>query len=161
MTQDAAPHEVDQLWHQPQPWRARHLRYRHSRSSEDWVARTPAIDVFDVAGSAVFFPATRTTLARTDDQVRQAFMQLSLEWSSHAAVSPDPMSMFMHPSYQRIIGLGPQVLPHILAALDERLDHWFWALTAIVGEDVAQGAGTLQEAADRWLEWGRTSGLTT
>jgi hypothetical protein len=64
----------------------------------------------------------------------------------------------MHWAYQQIIGLGPAVIPFILEDLARKPDWWFWALAAITGEDVAEGEQTLDGAAERWLEWGRSHG---
>lgn len=45
------------------------------------------------------------------------------------------MEMAMHPAYQRIIGLGPEVAPLLLRELERQPDHWFWALKALTGAD--------------------------
>jgi hypothetical protein len=61
-----------------------------------------------------------------------------------------------HPAYQRIIGLGPSAVPLILAELQKEPHHYFWALTAITGDDpiADEHAGCMQEMADDWLRWG-------
>ncbi len=66
----------------------------------------------------------------------------------------------MHPAYQRIIGLGPAVIPLILADLARQPDHWFWALRALTGEDPvpAEARGRVKAMADAWLQWGRENG---
>ena len=66
----------------------------------------------------------------------------------------------MHPSYQRIIGMGETAIPMILNELDRRPDHWFWALYAITGADPVSKStrGILSEMSKAWLEWGRESG---
>ena len=38
-------------------------------------------------------------------------------------------------SYQKIIGMGPAVVPLILSELQKEPDHWFWALEAITDEN--------------------------
>jgi hypothetical protein len=65
----------------------------------------------------------------------------------------------MHPAYQRIIGMGPPAVPLILARLREQAAQWFWALTAITGEDPAEDETTIEGATSAWLEWGRARGL--
>ena len=62
-------------------------------------------------------------------------------------------------SYQSIIGLGPAVVPLILAELEHDPDHWFWALEAITGENpVSQDdAGDIQASTDAWIQWGRNN----
>lgn len=64
----------------------------------------------------------------------------------------------MHPAYQQIIGLGPDVLPLILEDVVAGELHWGWALRALTGHDAAAGAPTLSEARDAWIRWGRDSG---
>ena len=67
----------------------------------------------------------------------------------------------MHPAYQEIIGMGWEVVSTLLRELESEPDHWFWALSAITGEDpVANGdRGDILEMAQSWLEWGRTRNL--
>ena len=66
----------------------------------------------------------------------------------------------MCPSYQRIIGLGPAVVPLLLRELERAPDHWFWALKAITGADPVPPAarGGIREKVRLWIEWGRQQG---
>ena len=68
--------------------------------------------------------------------------------------------MFLVPSYQRIIGLGPSAIPLILRELENEPGHWFWALAALTGENpAAQGtAGNVDAMREAWLQWGRERG---
>jgi hypothetical protein len=63
----------------------------------------------------------------------------------------------MHPSYQRIIGMGEPAVPLILGEMKSRLGHWFWALHAITGENPAlpEHAGNVEAMTEDWLRWGR------
>lgn len=61
--------------------------------------------------------------------------------------------MSMHPAYQRIIGLGPAAVPLIIERLRQQPEHFFWALVAIVGVDMAAGADTVPHAAQTWVAW--------
>ena len=69
--------------------------------------------------------------------------------------------MVLHPAYQRIIGMGAAVVPHLLRELERRSDHWFWALTAITGADPVkpEDRGKLRKMAEAWLTWGKEQGL--
>ena len=62
--------------------------------------------------------------------------------------------MTNHPSYRRIMGMGPDVLPLLFRELRECPDHWFVALNAITGDDPTPTSGTFQQAVDAWLSWG-------
>lgn len=69
-------------------------------------------------------------------------------------------AMAMHPTNQRIIGIGPQAIPLILEELQREPDQWFWALQAITGENpvVVQDQGDMPKMTQKWLEWGRKTG---
>jgi len=56
--------------------------------------------------------------------------------------------------------MGKEVIPLILNDLKIDPDDWFWALTAITGENpVADNdAGNIEEMAKAWLKWGRKKG---
>ena len=68
----------------------------------------------------------------------------------------------VHPAYQGIIGLGDAALPWILEELKKEPRDWFWALTAITGENPIpeSSAGKVEEMAEAWLRWGREQGYT-
>ena len=56
--------------------------------------------------------------------------------------------------------MGDHALPLIFGELQRRLDHWFWALTAIAGENPVprNQAGKQRLMRERWLEWGKRRG---
>jgi hypothetical protein len=87
------------------------------------------------------------------------FQTHAQKWLEEMRFSSSVEEMAMYPSYQRIIGMGRQVVPLILRELRDRPNHWFWALNAITGEDPAQGEETQVGARDAWLGWGRQQGL--
>ncbi len=95
------------------------------------------------------------------DEVRHEFEELAAIWRRETKGSPFLTTRVTHWAYQRTIGLGPRVLPLILRELAREPDHWYWALNAISGEDPAEGVEDFDEAAARWLEWGRAAGLLT
>jgi hypothetical protein len=99
----------------------------------------------------------RERLAATGS-VALRFRQLADEWTRETRMTPTVRDMVMHRAYQQIIGLGPEVVPLILAELENRPAYWFWALTAITGEDPAAGLQRFGEARDAWLAWGREAG---
>jgi len=66
--------------------------------------------------------------------------------------------MAIHPSYQRIIGMGQPAVPLILKELQQNPSYWFWALGAITGQNPAEKAGTFDEVVEAWLKWGRAKG---
>jgi hypothetical protein len=92
--------------------------------------------------------------------IESEFRELVAIWKKERRTTSFSSQMAMHPAYQRIIGLGKAALPLILGELDKDLDHWFWALKAISGEDPvpSESRGNLREMANAWLEWGREKG---
>jgi len=95
------------------------------------------------------------------DALRQLFEELADTWRRETKGAPFFITQLTHWAYLRIIGLGPKALPLILRELERETDHWFGALNAISGEDPAEGVEEFEEAAVRWLEWGRATGLLT
>jgi hypothetical protein len=71
------------------------------------------------------------------------------------------VKLVMHPAYQKIIGMGPGVVPLLLRELENDLDVWFWALRAITEENPvpkeARGDGAAM--ARSWLDWARRRGI--
>ena len=93
--------------------------------------------------------------------IRERFDELKHDWKSKTRHLSNTAQISLVFSYQQIIGMGPAVVPLILAELEREPDHWFWALEAITGESpVAESdAGDIEASALAWVEWGREKGL--
>jgi hypothetical protein len=98
-------------------------------------------------------PQVRVTL-----EEREKFQRLREQWAFETAATSSTTEIVMHPSHFQIIGMGKPALPLILAELDGEPLPWFWALTAIAGEDPAEHALDYDEAKAAWLAWGRKKG---
>lgn len=109
------------------------------------------------AGLAVL---SKTTSERDDNIVVARFNQLVNEWKAGRGPTSSVTRMAMHPAYQRIIGLGKDAIPLLLAEMEHRPSHWAWALRAITGVDPVPDAsrGKLFETAKAWLQWGKEQG---
>lgn len=70
-----------------------------------------------------------------DPALKIQFDSLAANWRRETRYCSSAMDLVLNPHYQRIIGMGPVVVPLILRDLSTRLGHWFWALTAITGEN--------------------------
>lgn len=118
------------------------------RDDHTWDVRasTAHVSVFRI-------PERRSDWLRSAQDVEKNFFTYATEWREASASSSVAATTFMHPAYQRIIGLGPAALPLIIEELRREVDHWFWALAAIVGRDVAPEAASLKQAAQAWIEW--------
>jgi hypothetical protein len=97
-------------------------------------------------------------LEQTDIESR--FRALATRWQRETAAHSSVSQIAMHPAYQEVIGLGYAAIPLILRELQQRPNHWFWALRAITGEDPIQPEqrGKIREMASAWLQWGREHG---
>jgi hypothetical protein len=101
-----------------------------------------------------------TTRAPASKKTREIFEQCVQEWRRATRFESSSTEIFMNPAYQRIIGLGPDVIPLILRSLAERHEHWFWALRALTGENPVSeaNAGDVEAMSQAWLTWGREHG---
>lgn len=90
------------------------------------------------------------------------FQALVEAWRQEVQFLSSVTEMSLHPAYQRIIGMGASVLPLLLRELENRPDHWFWALTAITGVDPVQPAdrGKIEKMSEAWLKWGKEQELS-
>lgn len=93
--------------------------------------------------------------------IQSKFAGLAATWKEETGFSSSLKDLVLSPSYQRIIGLGPGVVPWILAELAMRPDHWFWALNALTGVNPVspEAAGDLRAMTEAWLRWGDQQGL--
>ena len=94
-------------------------------------------------------------VAPQTDHLRKRFRSLKAAWLSDCEFMSSVTDMAMHSAYQQIIGMGPEVLPLIFEDLSEAPGHWFWALTAIIGENpvAEKHAGNIVKMTDVWLDW--------
>lgn len=105
-----------------------------------------------------FIEHCREPLSRQTTE--QRFRVLASEWRSEMAPMSSITEMAMHPAYQQIIGMGPEVLPSLLRELERDPTHWFWALKAITGADPVkpQDRGRVKQMTNAWLRWAREHG---
>jgi hypothetical protein len=105
---------------------------------------------------AVGYPVARAVGQGVDWEFRHH----SETWLRETAHISSATELVLHPSYQRIIGLGPAVLPLLLRDLVQQPKDWFWALNAITGENPIplEDAGNIRRMTDAWIQWGREHG---
>ena len=96
----------------------------------------------------------------SEPDMGKEFRRLADEWREERGPSSSMTKFILHPAYQRIIGMGPAVLPLILRELREAPDHWFWALACITGENPVpqEHAGALKAMTRDWLNWAKDKG---
>jgi len=88
------------------------------------------------------------------------FVSLMEEWRATRNPTNSGIEMFINPAYQKIIGMGHEVVPLILKEVESNIDDWFWALKSITGADPVPPAhrGRLKLMAKDWLIWARKQG---
>ena len=88
------------------------------------------------------------------------FEALAEEWRRDTGMLSSVSRKAMHSAYQQIIGMGSEVLPLILRDLQERPDHWFWALHAIARESPvpSEHVGDIRRMTQDWIRWGKIKG---
>jgi len=123
----------------------------------DFSSQNPVPEMAN-APNAVAVRSTPTAVKQFN--IESEFRELTKKWKSERGATSFSTKICTHPAYQRIIGLGLPVVPLILAELQRELDHWFWALTAITGEDpvLPESRGRVTDMANQWLKWGREHG---
>jgi hypothetical protein len=84
------------------------------------------------------------------------FRHLAAWWKCDTEFQSSVTRIAMHPGYQRIIGMGRDVLPLILRDLEAAPAPWFWALRAITGIDPVpvQDRGYIDRMTRAWIRWG-------
>jgi hypothetical protein len=132
------------LFERRKPVEGRHAKRTHTPASRSspWHEINPA-DAF---------PKPAAPTRRQDEML--AFERLADQWEADTAFESLVTTKAMHPAYQRIIGMGEAAVPFVLARLQREPGQWFWALTAMTGQDPAQGEDTLEGARAAWLRWG-------
>lgn len=88
------------------------------------------------------------------------FNQLKANWRETRDEVGSILEICTTPAYQQIIGMGQDAVPLILRELERELDHWFWALAAITGENPVQEKhrGQIKLMAQDWLTWAKKQG---
>ena len=95
--------------------------------------------------------------------IHERFCELRDDWKSKTRHLSNTAQMSLVFSYQKIIGIGPAVVPLILSELQKKPDLWFWALEAITDENPVSesDAGDIEASARVWVQWGLDKGLLT
>jgi hypothetical protein len=101
---------------------------------------------------------TATPQVYTHTALLEEFKSHVEKWKRATLQLSSLTKMIAHPSYMRIIGMGPVILPFLFKQLKERPDHWLVALNSITGTDPAPIDSTFEMAVEAWLRWGRERG---
>jgi hypothetical protein len=93
--------------------------------------------------------------------VSERFQRLAAEWKEQTRFLSNSAQMAMLKPYQRIIGMGPPVVPFILDELRREPDQWFWALESITEQNPVppEAMGKVRLMAQAWVLWGEQQGM--
>jgi len=105
--------------------------------------------------------SNRISSTQAAESIHERFRELRDDWKSKTRHLSNTAQIALVFSYQKIIGMGPDVVPLILSELEKEPDHWFWALEAITDENPVSesDAGDVEASARVWVQWGRDRGL--
>jgi hypothetical protein len=106
-------------------------------------------------------PDMALTLLLPPAELAAEFTALADRWTRETQHISNPTHRILHRDYQRIIGLGAQVVPLVLRRLRDQPEDWFWALRALTGHNPikAEHTGKVRPMIDDWLEWARDNGI--
>lgn len=93
-------------------------------------------------------------------RLERTFEYLAREWKRETINLSSVQEIILNPAYQRIIGMGPSVIPFILHQLEKRPGFWFWALRSLTGANpvTQEMRGDVAAMTEAWLNWGREHG---
>lgn len=92
--------------------------------------------------------------------IERRFNRLAKSWRHETAGMSSITDKSMNLNYQKIIGLGVDVVPYILKELETKPDHWLWALESIVDEDenpiTPDVANSFKKTIEAWIRYGKS-----
>ncbi len=108
----------------------------------------------------VFRKSINRSHCQKNGDIKKRFEELAQEWQSDIEFLSDINEIALHSAHQRIIGMGPKIIPLILDKIEKKPSYWFWALKSITGEDPVppKDRGNIIKMTQHWLEWGRKNG---
>ncbi len=95
-----------------------------------------------------------------NSQLVARFRRCTKRWKRETRYMSSIDKIVSHPCYVMIIGMGPAALPLIFKELQTEVDHWFYALSMITGENPVkdEDAGDMLKMRDTWLTYAGSRG---
>jgi len=129
-----------------------HSRWHtHQSIFTDWFAKTEV--------AATFRQLADANALTTD--VEAKFRKLATEWLGEVGSVSSLEALTSHPKYREIIRLGWEVVPSLLADLQQNRGYWFTALNEITGIRPfdPSDAGKTKRMTEAWINWGKRRGI--
>jgi hypothetical protein len=127
----------------------------------------PSAEVSDIlpASTDAVIPASSCPQYFVDEKIKNwiKFQGLVDLWRHERGAMSSITEMSILPAYQKIIGMGDEAVPLILAELKSEgddPDQWFWALIAITEENPVkpEDQGNFRKMAQAWFQWAESEG---
>jgi len=168
------PKQVFKEWHETAPL----VKYRRKYGDTTWKLRTRYRRDNEtlVKARSILLPresqitvripsessATSGSAVAAGGAVDRAFRKLATQWQEETQYQSSLTEIALHPAYQRIIGMGPVVLPLVLRQLATAGGQWFWALRCITGVDPVrpEDRGNVGAMRKAWIDWAQDKGYT-
>ena len=95
-----------------------------------------------------------------DPELTGRFQALADQWQEETGMFSLHYQAARHPAYQKILDLGPAIIPLILEYMTNHGGHWEQILITLSSENPMrpEEAGKVAKNRQRWLEWGRQKG---
>ena len=92
--------------------------------------------------------------------ITEEFQRLAGEWHNAVDYHSSTTVRNSYPAYQKIIALGPDVVPLLLRDMEENHTHWFYALRTITGANPIppSSSGNISQMVEAWLRWAKDNG---
>lgn len=93
--------------------------------------------------------------------LEERFREHAEKWERETMHLSSTTKRVLHPSYQIIMGMGPDVVPLLLRDLQQNRRAWFWALYHLTQENPIDpaDAGNIDKMVAAWVRWGKRKGL--
>jgi len=92
--------------------------------------------------------------------LEERFREEAEIWDRETVHQSSTLKMVLHPSYQKIMAMGPDVVPLLLHDLQENRRSWFWALRHLTDANPvpSEDQGNLDKMIASWIAWGKREG---
>jgi len=131
-----------------------YLRFESFRNVEEI---DPLAEIFKTRELIIIELSCSTALTHQKENLAIKFNQLSSEVIEDCIMVSSPTNIALHPSYQKIIGLGEDAIPLLIKELNNQPTFWFWALQAISGINPVPKyeRGKISVMVKRWKRWAK------
>jgi hypothetical protein len=95
-----------------------------------------------------------------EDNLENIFIREAEIWDRETAHLSSTPKKILHESYQRIMAMGPDVVPYMLRDLQNSGRSWFWALRHLTQANPVppDDQGNLDKMVRAWVAWGKREG---